>query len=326
MRLLFILIHIGFTFSNQLSPNAKNVIIVYGGNGVVEVIDPQAPIPEPRASASDITLYLYTQRNPSIPEIYPLDIRALSSSSIYDSSKQNVFVIHGWQNSHFSSVNRLIRSAYVDVVDVNVFVVDWSPISHTLYTNAFANVPRIGQHLGQFIEDMQAHFGLGADKFTIVGHSLGAHVAGCTGAAANSDIGVIVGLDPAGPLYFNNITENRLHPSDAQFVHAIHTCGGRLGYDDSLGTADYRPNGGKDQPGCRIDPTGVCAHARAYKLFAESVRSGGFTAWKCDNYVNFTSGKCQHNKRSRLGGVNIDRSAVGDYYLDTNSRSLYSQS
>ncbi|XP_018321249.1 pancreatic triacylglycerol lipase-like isoform X2 [Agrilus planipennis] len=285
-----------------------------------------APTREPYASASDITLYLYSQSNTLTPEIYSLDATALSSSSNYNFSRQNIFLIHGWQGSYTSAANQLINSAYSDVTDVNTFVVDWSPVSRTLYTNAFANVPTIGRYLGQFIADMQTQFGLGADKFTIVGYSLGAHVAGCAGAATNSNILAIYGLDPAGPLYLNNITNNRLDPSDAQFVHAIHTCGGRWGFEDNLGTADYRPNGGRDQPGCTIELTGLCAHSRAYRLFAESVRSGGFTAWKCDSYSNFRSGQCQSNDQSRLGGVNIDTSATGDYYLDTNSEPPYSQS
>ncbi|XP_025832238.1 lipase member H-like [Agrilus planipennis] len=126
-------------------------------------------------------------------------------------------------------------------------------------------------------------------------HSLGAHIAGCAGAAVNSSIGVIVGLDPAGPLFHSSETDNRLDPSDAQFVQAIHTCAGRLGYRGSLGTADYRPNGGGNQPGCTLEPTGSCAHGRAFALFAESVRSGGFSVWKCDSYSNFRSGECQSN-------------------------------
>ncbi|XP_018322913.2 lipase member H-like, partial [Agrilus planipennis] len=112
-------------------------------------------------------------------------------------------------------------------------------------------------------------------NFSFNSHSLGAHIAGCAGATVNSSIGVIVGLDPAGPLFHTSETDNRLDPSDAQFVQAIHTCAGRLGYRRSLGTADYRPNGGGNQPGCTLEPTGSCAHGRAFALFAESVRSGG---------------------------------------------------
>ncbi|XP_025832219.1 pancreatic triacylglycerol lipase-like [Agrilus planipennis] len=328
MKLLFVLANVAFVLSNPLNldTSSDRFITVYSDNGVTEVIDTLAPIPEPFASASDITLYLYTQKNPSSPEELALDVSSLSSSSYYDSSKQNIFVIHGWRNDQGSDVNEAVRSAYLEVLDANVFVVDWSSVSYSMYTVAFSNVPSIGRNLGRFISSMQSSYGLDADQFTLVGHSLGAHVAGCAGSAADSNVGVIVGMDPAGPMYFNIISNNRLDPSDAKFVHVIHTCGGRLGYQDSLGTADYRPNGGRSQPGCGADIAGTCAHSRAYQFFAESVKSGGFTATSCNSSNNYNSGNCASNGQSKLGGLNIDTSASGNYYLNTNSQSPYSES
>ena len=63
--------------------------------------------------------------------------------------------------------------------------------------------------------------------FHIIGHSLGAHIAGYTGEyiqqMTEEKIGRISGLDPAGPMFQDMPTFVRLDPSDAQFVDVIHT-------------------------------------------------------------------------------------------------------
>lgn len=94
----------------------------------------------------------------------------------------------------------------------------------------------------------------------MVGHSLGAHVAGFAGRAVQDltgglQIARITGLDPAGPLYseFWVGEDNRLNNDDAELVVAIHTDGGLAGYINPIGDIDFYPNGGvQPQPGCSI--------------------------------------------------------------------------
>lgn len=62
----------------------------------------------------------------------------------------------------------------------------------------------------------------------------------------------ILGLDPAGPGFeFASIQKKGLKKTDALFVDIIHTSGGVTGYFNSMGHADFYPNGGvPPQPGC----------------------------------------------------------------------------
>ena len=74
-----------------------------------------------------------------------------------------------------------------------------------------------------------------------IGHSLGAHICGLTGKMLNEQSAIpkwnrISGLDPAGPLFFNDASffqihcaqcteASRLNGTDAEIVDVIHTDG-----------------------------------------------------------------------------------------------------
>lgn len=96
-------------------------------------------------------------------------------------------------------------------------------------------------------------YGMQLDELLIVGHSLGAHISGVAGKQLqNGRIGVIIGLDPAGPLFSLNKVTKRLADTDANYVQVIHTDGGHLSIKHPIGHADFFPNGGTEQPGCSL--------------------------------------------------------------------------
>lgn len=109
--------------------------------------------------------------------------------------------------------------------------------------------------MGNLILNLFANYSANLKDFHLIGHSLGAHIAGFAGKAVqnytNSSIGRITGLDPAGPLYLLASAENRLASTDAELVVALHTDGGVLGYLGEIGDIDFYANGGTpNQPGC----------------------------------------------------------------------------
>lgn len=99
--------------------------------------------------------------------------------------------------------------------------------------------------------DYLSEQGLVVNDLVIVGHSLGAHVSGYAGKHITSGkIGVIIGLDPAGPLFSVDKPHKRLADTDADYVQVIHTDAGNLSLEGPIGHADFYPNGGNEQPGC----------------------------------------------------------------------------
>lgn len=296
----------------------------YDDEGHLHTDDLYQPHPEVRkATIEDVSFYFYTQT--SGPEIIQAnDFDALVSNGNYNPSKQNIFVSHGWNCNHNSNVNKLIRAAMLQMHDVNLFIVDWSRPANLFYFSAKEAVPIVGVVQGNWINQMMAQWNLSPKDFGLMGHSLGAHVAGCTGAQVNGNVDFIVGLDPASPFYSLDNIHDRLDETDAAFVKVIHTNGALLGFFSALGHADYYPNGGRRQPGCGLDVTGSCAHSRSYKFLAESILSGGFTSLRCGSEEDFTNGRCSGNHQSYLGRYTIDKTAHGDYFLVTGESEPYS--
>lgn len=84
----------------------------------------------------------------------------------------------------------------------------------------------------------------------IIGFSLGAHVAGCSGykfrrlSSYDVKVGKITGLDPSGPSFEDIDSRDRLSSDDAHFVECIHSCISLLGYTNPVGDIDYYSDGG----------------------------------------------------------------------------------
>lgn len=96
--------------------------------------------------------------------------------------------------------------------------------------------------IGEFIETMVDSDKLRTDSIQIIGHSLGAHVAGFAGkyfkarheqrikeGKASIKIPLITGLDPAKPDFSKNPCDRKLCKGDAEWVEVIHTNGDQLG-------------------------------------------------------------------------------------------------
>lgn len=143
------------------------------------------------------------------------------------------------------------------------------------YAGVLGNVGPVGKRVAEFIQHLQLNYGVDASQVHVVGHSLGAHVAGAAGYWVQKQfghkIGRITGLDPAGdaknglelqiklgtlcvlgPLFTGGVNvDRRLDKGDADFVDIYHTNRAVLG-DKDHGTGDINVyvNGGNEQPSC----------------------------------------------------------------------------
>jgi len=125
---------------------------------------------------------------------------------------------------------------------------------HMYYTR-FVRL-QVGEYIAAFIKFLGSEVQVCYSDIHVLGHSLGAHVAGYVGNYMRGRLGRITGLDPAGPAfetpYLKDAAE-RLDSTDADFVDIIHTCAGSLGILRPIGHVDFYPNGGTfRQPGCPV--------------------------------------------------------------------------
>ncbi|KAG5864681.1 hypothetical protein JTB14_009871 [Gonioctena quinquepunctata] len=262
------------------------------------------PIPRYEADESDLRFFFWNKMNPLGLEIQIRDTMAIKP--LFSPENDTMFIVHGWQTNAESDMEGLINQAALMRKDMNIFGVDWRKIAGGTYIQAFSAVPELGRVLGELIQVLIENNALDLEKTMIVGHSLGAHVAGRAGATLKGRVSCIVGLDPAGPLFSYEQINNRIDSTDGKFVQIIHTNAAILGFRKQLGHADYYPNGGEFQPGCTADITGSCSHKKSYEYFAESILTGGFMA-------------------SQMGSLSLDLNAYGTYYLTTNDKSPYAR-
>lgn len=72
-------------------------------------------------------------------------------------------------------------SAYLNVSDLNIIVVDWGNAAMVNYILASYNVASVGRILTEFLNFLIGE-GVSMDDVHLIGHSLGAHVVGIAGA------------------------------------------------------------------------------------------------------------------------------------------------
>lgn len=226
-----------------------------------------------REAVKKVKFELYTQNNRDNPEVATVAELPNVQLDSFDPTLPTKILIHGWHGSKQHTTE--LMNEYLDTAALNVFLINWHEVDTLYYPGAAARVKSVARQQGAFINHLIQVLGMRPEDLHLVGHSLGAHIAGLSTLHVDGDvtIGRITGLDPAGPL-FKDGRENRLDKSHAAFVDIVHTCGNVFGYHDPIGHADFYPNGGGAfQPGCLVEDvtTGKCSHNRAYKLFAESI-------------------------------------------------------
>ncbi|XP_028403781.1 pancreatic lipase-related protein 2-like [Dendronephthya gigantea] len=258
--------------------------------------------------------YLYTRGNQKKVEQLKLDNASSITTSTFDPSRKTIFIVHGF--AHHSQKPWVIRmkNELLKRYLCNVICVDWRKGASYLtmfYLRAVANARLVGAQIAYLIQILNDVTGVRTKSVHIIGHSLGAHIAGYAGkrlARKGLSIGRITGLDPARPQFEGSHAEARLDKSDATFVDVIHTNSapfllGGAGYRGQIGHVDFYPNGGEYQPGCEgllksiwrsgILHAATCHHMRAVEYFTASIgQECLFPAFPCSSWNEFTKGQC----------------------------------
>ncbi|XP_005100208.2 pancreatic triacylglycerol lipase [Aplysia californica] len=245
-------------------------------------------------------------------------------------SRPTKFLVHGFLDSVL--VNPWLKELKNELLtygDYNVIIVDWHHGNAPPYTQATGNTRLVGAQIADLIKTLKGDHEQSAADFHVIGHSLGAHIAGYAGERVPG-MGRISGMDPAGPYFEDTDKVVRLDSTDATFVDIVHTDGDVIlhlgfGLKQQIGHADYYPNLGHDQPGCQKDPisqiadNGVvqgtqefvaCNHLRSWKFYTESINSQcPFMGFPCASEDDFQAGRCHSCTNGTCGrmGFHADK-------------------
>uniref|UniRef100_A0A182PFZ9 Lipase domain-containing protein n=1 Tax=Anopheles epiroticus TaxID=199890 RepID=A0A182PFZ9_9DIPT len=258
------------------------------------------------ATPGNISFHLFTRQNPNISQRLVPTVESIQRS-LFNGSRPTRVIVHGFCNCQHSEFCHSVKEALLYANDVNIISIDWSDTADLLdYILLRLRLDQVAASLASFVDLLHNTTNLDMSQLHLVGHSLGAHLAGLSGKRVTTGrIGAIIGLDPAGPLFSSKDGNNRLDATDAAYVEVIHTNGGTLGMYDPIGTADFYPNGGKHQPGCLPWIFGMsCSHGRAWELYVESVYTPvGFKSVPCDNVQQIEGRACRSDRPTVVMGA-----------------------
>ncbi|XP_034655308.1 lipase member H-A isoform X1 [Drosophila subobscura] len=278
-----------------------------------------------------------------------LPLQSVDQVATVDSVK---LIVHGYLASRSHGSIMPLRNAYSSQGYENVLVADWSPAASLDYPSSRFAVGKVSLVLAKELQRFLLRHSITTAAVHVVGHSLGAHIAGRIGHYFNGTLGRVTGLDPALPL-FTQRSEDSLRSNAAQFVDVIHTDYPLFGDLRPRGTVDFYPNFGfAPQPGCEdVDLIAAskllreaysCSHNRAVMFYAESIgMPQNFPAIPCSlkaiksRHVDSClreSSRSSHNgtKSEKLDdsevvfmGEQVSRSVSGYFYLETNGAPPY---
>lgn len=276
----------------------------------------------PEVKEEHIHLYIYNQKTKNEAKILPFGVE------YYNKNYSTKVIIPGWAEFTNKSWVIKMKDVYLNKGGYNVIVVDWQHYAENFYNVAIRQMEAVGDIVIKNLLGLIKSQNIDLKSMHLLGHSLGAHLAGYIGRALEKEtsfkVGRITGLDAAGPLFETVplFRKKRLAASDADFVDAIHTSSPMLGlgYYGPYGTADFYVNGGSRQPGCgRLDFTQgqlmlykrmydifACDHKRSREYWIESINTENFKARNNQNEIT-------------IMGENCPSTAKGIYIVDTNS-------
>uniref|UniRef100_A0A0A9YUJ4 Lipase member I n=2 Tax=Lygus hesperus TaxID=30085 RepID=A0A0A9YUJ4_LYGHE len=284
-----------------------------------------------------VKFYIYTRENFLYPdEIWPGNNISLRSS-FYDPRKNTTVLIHGFAVDSSSDSVQEIKNKLLEYHDMNVVGVDYGSLMDHWWYNVCSpcgmavvvlQAPKVGLFVGELVSFL-VDSGQLPETVHIVGHSLGAHVAGFAGKYLNGldrTVARITGLDPSSPGFTKVSNSHRLAPSDASFTDCIFTSAKSISVRRPICQSNFYPNGcGLSQPGCfagDFASYGGCSHSRAVHLFAESIDPRGvFRTKRCDRMpcVDSNPSATCWSTNETLMGYRANHEVGGIFYTLTNS-------
>ncbi|XP_056635328.1 pancreatic triacylglycerol lipase-like [Diorhabda sublineata] len=296
---------------------------------------------------------LIKKHNSNVDELFYTNLLPRESSireSEFRNDSELMILIHDFTaNGYTGWIKHLAKTIFIHSIDTNLISVDWQRGAEPPYDQAVANARVVALETISLIKELQDKFNYSLNNIHIVGHGIGAHIAGYIGTTYNK-MKKITGLDPSGPRFQGMPNLVKLSAKNAKYVEVIHTDyyeSRSLGINETLGHSDFFVNGARRQPGCpennsfdnvlSVERTSLrpgdilpsCSHKRAFKYFVEALvnKNCKFQGIKCGSLSDFENGKCtrcnDHDCREFGLKTYADTSEGNQFFLNTAGRYPY---
>lgn len=267
-----------------------------------------------------------------------LTTKNLTSSGVFRKDKlihPVVILIHGFISSPNNSNYENLAHAMLKKEDVLIISIDWKQgacdgglpiLRYPGYIEAVKHTHEVGKYVANITKILVKNYEVPIQNIQIIGHSLGAHIAGFAGKEIqNSKLGKykrITGLDPAGPLFSNKKCSDRLCKTDAEYVQILHTTT-LIGTDMRLGNIDFYINAGHSQPHCKLNV--VCSHSISVEYLTECIKHKCCLIgipWQY-YYQKTPLSKCTEKTCVCIGLNTKNYPAGGSFYVPVGAKSPY---
>lgn len=98
-------------------------------------------------------------------------------------------LIHGYIASRYHTSIEPIKQAYLSAGNVNLIIVDWSQASYQMYDVSRALTSQVAKRVTEILENFLQQNNISSDLVHLIGHSLGAHIAGNVGRTLSTPVG-----------------------------------------------------------------------------------------------------------------------------------------
>ncbi|XP_037029928.1 calcium-activated chloride channel regulator 1-like [Bradysia coprophila] len=257
------------------------IVFLWAG---VDSVERNAPLEYSLLEQQHNVKYLtYSKEDPK----NPTDIRDVRFD---DNNQTTVFIIHGYSTNSLDGPVNLVEDIFQHNPTVSrVVVVSWidyacaiptvagecNSVGSGYYQVATLHVPTMAADLNEKLMYVRRK---GAGTVELIGHCIGAHVAGQAGKLfkrfTGTNIDKIIGLDPAG-LYWSTHLNEALQMGIANDLLVFHTNMAKYGFPARISPYDKLVNGGQTQPSCKNKLTeDICSHNEAWQMYSKYVKNG----------------------------------------------------
>ncbi|KAH8287984.1 hypothetical protein KR044_011537, partial [Drosophila immigrans] len=279
----------------------------------------------PEMQRMSFVLQVDACRNVSVPLNRAQDLLNEPSFSL---RRPTVIFITGWGTTINRSNAGPVAKAFACRNDTNFMILDAANFIRTFYTWAAVNTETIGRFVAEALLKLDRRYV--TRNVHVVGHSLGAQIAGATGRyyaelGDGTKLPRVTGLDPANPCFYDNDRLPGTQSGDAKYVDLIITNPGLAGTSDDAGDGNFFVQGLVPiKSGCTGLEAIGCSHQRAVDVFTESIYPNNTQNFKgnyCAAYANLWTGRACSNIRTATMGYAATRSGL--YYVEANPSEPY---